>query len=190
MAACRREDLGEEEFGEPQQRHGDRQLQLLSFFGPGAGDGVQQHDAIGRQNPVRHSEEVVVAVMAEVLASGDRDDAVDGLVELLPAPEFDAGAARVASAGEQLLDVCGLIAAQRQADDVDIVSLDRPLHCRAPTAADIKHFHAGIEAEFVQHKVDLGDLGLFQRHVVALKVCTAAGRVPSRNSRKKSSERS
>jgi hypothetical protein len=49
---------------------------------------------------VGHGEEVVVAVEAEMLERADRHDPVDRLVELLPALQLDALAARVVRLGE------------------------------------------------------------------------------------------
>ena len=74
-----------------------------------------------------------------------------------------------------LLDVGLLILAQRQADDVDVVVLDGAHHGRAPAAADVQQRHARLEAEFAQRQIDLGDLRLFERHVVALEVRAAVG---------------
>ena len=76
---------------------------------------------------------------------------------------------------EQLLDVAGLVTAQRQTDDVDVVALDRAHHRGAPAAADVEQRHAGLQAQLAQRQVDLGDLRLFQGHVVALEVGAAVG---------------
>ena len=73
------------------------------------------------------------------------------------------------------LDVGLLVAAQGQADDVDVVALDRALHGGAPAAAHVEQRHAGPEAELAQGQIDLGDLRLFQGHVVALEVGAAVG---------------
>ena len=64
---------------------------------------------------------------------------------------------------------------QGQADDVDVVLLDRPHHRRAPAAADVEQRHPGLQAQLAQRQVDLGELRLFQRHVVALEVRAAVG---------------
>ncbi len=51
----------------------------------------------------------------------------------------------------------------------------RPHHRRTPAAADVEQRHPGLQAELAQRQVDLGELGLFQRHVVALEVGAAVG---------------
>ena len=85
----------------------------------------------------------------------------------------------LSDSGDQLFDVIGLVAAQGQADDVDVVVFDGAHHGGAPAAADVEQCHARLQAEFAQREVDLGDLRLFQRHVVALEVGAAVrlGRV-------------
>ena len=40
----------------------------------------------------------------------------------------------------------------------------------APQPTDVQQRHAGLEPQFAQRQVDLGDLCSFQRHVVALEV--------------------
>ena len=45
----------------------------------------------------------------------------------------------------------------------------------APAAADVQQRHARLQAQLAQRQVDLGDLRLFQRHVVALEVRAAVG---------------
>ena len=77
------------------------------------------------------------------------------------------------SSPRSLLDVSLLVAAQRQADDVDVVALHGTAHRGAPAATDVEQRHAGLETELAQGQVDLGDLRLFQRHVVALEVGAA-----------------
>ena len=72
-----------------------------------------------------------------------------------------------------------MVLGQGQADDVDVEPLDGALHGGAPPAADVEQGHARLEVQFVQVEVDLGVLGLFQGHVVALEVGAAVdpGRV-------------
>ena len=79
----------------------------------------------GRRS-IRLLEEILVALEAEVLERLDGQDPVDGLVELLPsAQQYPPGFGR-SRLTEQLRAEAGvLISAQRQADDVDIVPLDR-----------------------------------------------------------------
>ena len=81
----------------------------------------------------------------------------------------------LSDAGEHGLDVRLLVLAQSQADDVDVVLLDRPHHRRTPAAADVEQRHAGLEAELAKGEVDLGELRLLERHVVALEVRAAVG---------------
>ena len=66
-----------------------------------------------------------------------------------------------------------LVAAQGQADDVDVVALEGSVDGGAPAAADVEQRHARLEAELAEGQVDLGDLGFLKRHVVALEVGAA-----------------
>ncbi len=137
---------------------------------------MQQHDAVVGQRLVGHREEVVPAVLAEVLEGTDRHDAVDGLVELLPTLQQHALAPRALVLGEDALDVRLLVLAEGESDDVDVVLLDGPQHRRAPpAAADVEQGHARFEAQLAQRQVDLGELSFLQRHVVALEVGAAVG---------------
>ena len=136
---------------------------------------MQQHDAVVGQHRVGHGEEVVVAVMAEVLEGADRHDPVDRFVELLPpCQQHPLGCAGCPSRRTPS-DVGGLVLAERQADDVDVVFLDRAQHRGAPAAADVQQRHPGLQPQLAQRQIDLGDLRLFQRHVVALEVRAAVG---------------
>ena len=69
----------------------------------------------------------------------------------------------------------GLVSGQGEADDVHVVLLDGAAHGGTPAAADVEQRHSRCEAEFSEGEVDLGCLGLFERHVVALEVCAAVG---------------
>ena len=62
---------------------------------------------------------------------------------------------------------------QRQADDVDVVLLHRPLQRQAPAAADLEQRHARLEVELVEVQVDVGDLRLRQRDIGAGEVRAA-----------------
>ena len=167
------EDLGHDELDEAGQLERQRNAEFLCARGILADDRVQQHDAVVGQHAVGHLEEVRVAIVAEVLERADGHDPVDRLVELLPALQQHPLGARAVQLVERLLDVGGLVLRQRQADDVDVVPLDRPPHGGAPAAADVQQRHARFEAQFAQRQVDLGDLGLLERHVVTLEVCAA-----------------
>ena len=76
---------------------------------------------------------------------------------------------------EQMLAVDALVLAQRQADDVDVVVLDRALHDRTPAATDVEQRHSGLQVELAQREVDLGHLRVFERHVIALEERAAVG---------------
>lgn len=134
-----------------------------------------KHLAVGRQRAVGHLEEMVVALVAEVLERADRDDAVDGLVKFLPSLQQHSSGAGGVHLVEHFLDMTGLVLRQRQAHDIDVVFLDGAPHGRAPAAADVQQRHPGFEVQLAQGQVDLGDLGLLQRHVVAFEVGTAVG---------------
>ena len=68
-----------------------------------------------------------------------------------------------------------LVAAQGQADGVDVVSFDGSAQSGAPAAADVEKRHPGLQIELAEGEVDLGHLGLFQRHVLALEIRAAVG---------------
>ena len=72
-----------------------------------------------------------------------------------------------------------LVLAQRQTDDVDVVPLEGAVQGGTPAAADVEQCHAWLEAQLAERQVDLGDLRLLERHVVALEVRAAVrlGRV-------------
>ncbi len=169
------EDLVHDEFEEPQVPHRDRHAALFELLGAGLDDRVQQHHAVGGQHAVSHLEERVVAVEAEVLERADRHDAVHGFVELLPALQKHPFGARTRRAVEQLLDVGLLVLRQGEPDDVHVVLLDRAHQRRAPAAADVEQRHVRLQAQLAQRQVDLGDLSLLKRHVVALEVRAAVG---------------
>ena len=131
---------------------------------------MQQHHAIGRQNFIGQPEEVAVAVVPEVFERADGHNPVDGLLELFPALQQHPPAARGIHPVEHALHVRGLVLGQGQADDVDVILLDRAAHGRSPAAADVEQRHAGLQTQLAQCQIELGDLGLFQRHVVTLEV--------------------
>ena len=56
---------------------------------------------------------------------------------------------------EQLLAQRALVAAERQADDVDVVLLDGSAHRRTPAAADVEQRHPRPQIELGQREVDL-----------------------------------
>ena len=68
-----------------------------------------------------------------------------------------------------------LVTAQRQAEDVDVVALQRAVDRGAPAAADVEQRHAGLQSELAEGEVDLGELCFLERHVVALEVRAAVG---------------
>ena len=154
-----------------------RHLQTAPFnlLGTRRHDRVQHHHAVGRQRRVGHFEEVVVTVETEVLERADRNDAVNRLVELLPPLQQHSLRAWAVQRGEALLDVGLLVATQRKADGVDVVAFDGAAQSGAPAAADIEQRHPWLQAELSQRQVDLGQLGLFQGHVVALEIRAAVG---------------
>ena len=76
---------------------------------------------------------------------------------------------------ENLLAQGVLVLAQGQPDDVHVVLLDSALHHGGPAAADVEQCHSGLEVQLAQREVDLGDLRLFERHVIALVVRAAVG---------------
>ena len=86
-------------------------------------------------------------------------------MELLPALQQHLERAVGVELAEQLVAVGLLVLAQRQADDVDVVLLHRPLQRQAPAAADLEQRHARLEVQLVEVLVDLGDLRLGQRDV-------------------------
>jgi hypothetical protein len=136
---------------------------------------VQQHPPVGWQSLVGHPEKRRVALVAEMLERADRHDAINGFVELFPAPQQHTKTARGVHRVEHLLHVRGLVLAQRQPHDIDVIFLDGALHRRAPTTAHVQQRHARLQAQLAQRQVDLGQLGLLERHVLTLEVRTAVG---------------
>src|SRR5690606_24386894 len=118
-------------------------------------------------------EEVVVALEAEVFERLDRHDPVDRVVELLPTHQPDVEAAIRVELLQQLRTVRLLIPRQRQADDVDVVLLDRPPQGQTPTAPDVEQGHPRLEVELVEVEVDIGDLRVGQRGVRSGEVSAA-----------------
>ena len=90
-------------------------------------DGVQQHPAVAGQDGIGALEEQWIALDFEGLERADADDAVDGLVELLPAPHPDLDLAIGVEFGQPLPGEFGLRLAQGNADDVHVEFLDRAL---------------------------------------------------------------
>ena len=68
-----------------------------------------------------------------------------------------------------------LVATQGQADGVDVVAFDGAAQSGAPAATDVEKRHPGLQIELAEGEVDLGDLGLFKGHVLALEVRAAVG---------------
>ena len=170
-----REDVVDDEFEEPQQRHRDRQVAIVEFSLAGRHDAVQQHGAIGGQQLISPREELAVAVITEVLEWADRDDAVHRFVEPFPSLEQYPGRPGAAGCGEQPFDIGLLVAAQCERDDVDVEARLRAQRGSPPPAADIEQRHTRLQTEFVQGQINLGDLGLLQAHVVTLEVGAAVG---------------
>ena len=69
-----------------------------------------------------------------------------------------------------------LIVAERQADDVDVVAARAPRTMVAPQPHPMSsNVMPGCSPSLPRDEVDLGDLRLFERHVVALEVGAAIG---------------
>ncbi|CAM4476960.1 hypothetical protein MYBA111488_24875 [Mycobacterium basiliense] len=79
-----------------------------------------------------------------MLECADRHDSVDGFIELLPALQQHAPAARRVQLVERVLHVHGLVFRQGQANDVDVIFFDRAPHGGAPAAADVEQRHPGL----------------------------------------------
>ena len=98
--------------------------ELLGVIADVALDG---HPAVVGQDGIALLEELVVPLESEVLERLDGQDAVDGFVELFPAAQQYPAA----SVGLQLIEQLGaggvLVSAQREADDIDVMLLDRTL---------------------------------------------------------------
>ena len=116
----------------------------MYFFRVQPGDRVQQHNPVFGQRAMRHGEERIVALMTEMLEGADADDPVDGLVELLPSLQQNPLGAGAFGLRDQLLDVLGLVLAQRETDNVDVVLFHRAHHGGAPAAADVEQCHARL----------------------------------------------
>ena len=66
--------------------------------------------------------------------------------------------------------VLALVAAQRDADDVDVELLDRAAQRAAPATSDVEQRHARLEVQLAEREVELRVLRLFEGHVVAFEV--------------------
>ena len=113
--------------------------------------------------------------MPEVLEGLNGHDPVDGVAEISPPVRRHPMRAVCADRVQQLFGSGVLVVEQGQADDVDVVLLDGPPHGGAPAAADVEQCHAGLEVQFVQVQVDLGDLGFLEREIRRLEVGAAIG---------------
>jgi hypothetical protein len=131
----------------------------LAFLEARPNDRVQQQDTVAGQRVVGHSEKRAVAVGSKVFERADRHDAIDVFAEFFPAGQQYPPGAMGDHGVEHRLHIARLVRRQRQTDNVDVVSSDRPIQGGAPPAADVEKSHARPQTQFAQRQVDLGDLG-------------------------------
>ena len=160
-----------DELGEQHVLVRDLDASLLEAATAVLHDAVQQHPpAVGKQL-VAAGEEGGVMGKADVLEGPDADDAIGPVVTLLPTLASDLNPR---CAFGQMLQffgaVGGLLLAGRDGHHVDAERLGRPQRALAVAAADLQQVHPPLEVAFAQRKVDLGNLRLLERHVVALEV--------------------
>ena len=136
-------------------------------------DGVQQHPAISRQQVVGALKEHRVALNLERLEGADTDDAINGLVELLPTLQTHLDRSTGVQLGQALPGELRLLPAQRDADDVHVEFLHGPFHRATPATTDIEQGHPRLKVQLAQGEIELGVLGLLQVHIIALVI--AAG---------------
>src|SRR4029450_11761583 len=91
----------------------------------------------------------------------------------LPPLEQHPPGPRTVQGRERLFGVVMLILRQSQADDIDVIAFDRPAQGGAPAASDVKQGHSRLQVELAERQVDLGELSLFERYVVAFEVGAA-----------------
>ena len=170
------EDLGLDELHELQVTDGDLDPVVAEELLGVRQDGVQQHATAVGQQLVGLVEEQRVPLDLERLEGADADDAVDGLVELLPTVQQHPAGALGVQLVEHLLHMNGLVLGQRETHHVDVVLLDGAPHGGPPAAADIEQRHTRLQPELGQREVDLGELRLLQRDVpAAVEIGTAVG---------------
>jgi hypothetical protein len=168
-----REYLGDHEFDEPEHRERKGFAAREELVGVIADVALDGHPPVVGQDGKAVLEEVVVALEPEMLKRLDGQDAVNGFVELLPAAQQHPAAAVRFDLIEQPNAGRVLVSAQRQTDDVHVVTLDRPLHGGAPATADVEHGHSRLQVQLVQVEVDLRELSLFQGQVLGLEIGAA-----------------
>src|SRR5687768_1644354 len=88
-------------------------------------------------------EECRIAFLAEMLEGADGDNAVDWLVELLPALQTHLRV--IAKAGQACSGELVLLLAERQSDCPHVVFFDGPLDRGSPATADIKQALARLQ---------------------------------------------
>ena len=145
------------------------------FIEPGIGrvllekaDGVQHQDPLGLQAAPAGGEEIAVVAAADMLEHADRDDAVEGFVDVavIEIAEFDR------HPGAEPLAEFDLALRHGQADDLHPVMLDGVAGEGAPADADVEHAHSGFELQFAAEQFELVAL---RRRQIARPPPIAAG---------------
>src|SRR5246500_4884319 len=156
------ENLIDHELDEACQLYCQWQTLCGHLFGSQDGDGVQQHHSVSRHRLISDVEELVVAVEVEVLERADRHDPVNLAVEFFPATQLDRLRALARVLVEKRLNMGGLILAQGQADDIDVVLVQGSVDTGTPAAADIQQRHPRLQTQLAERQVNLCELRLFE----------------------------
>ena len=123
-----------------------------------AADGVEEAEALGAEAAVDGLHKGAEVFVADVFEHADRDDAVEGFVDLAEVLEADLdGEVGAGGAGPVVL-----LGGEGDAGDVGAVALGHEAREAAPAAADVEDGHAGVEFEFAADEVELGLLGLVE----------------------------
>ncbi|MCY1303542.1 hypothetical protein D9M70_532540 [compost metagenome] len=139
------------------------------------------HDQAARLEQAAQLGEIPLQLRAaDVLEHADRGNLVvgDGFVELAVVQQRHADAACQALLLDQAADVRVLVARQRNAGGIDAIVLGGPEQQPAPPCAHVQEAFAVPQAQFAADVVQLGLLGLGQRHAGLAEV--GAGVHPAR----------
>src|SRR5581483_185778 len=131
---------------------------------------VQKHPSAGRKDVVGAFEECAITLLFEGIESLDGENSVNFLVKLFPALQSRLDMELRRDRRQFGSATFAVTAAQRDADDVDVIPLYSPDQSRTPPAADVQQCHARFEVEFAQRQIVFGVLRFFETHVLTLEV--------------------
>ncbi len=165
----RGEDLSHRgELGSGEDALGDPAWRVQVFGKPPVidRDGLHQHRAVRRQQPIARPEEFVVMLQPDRLEHLDADNLVEraSQVAIVVAPQIDA-AARLARVRNQPGGVGVLFRADRRRGDVAAVARRGKQREAAPPRADLQHAIARLQLEPLADAAQLVDLRRLERVV-------------------------